>query len=416
MKKMFKFVRPSVLPKNFGGTRWNSTKPPLPFSEEALRGDDQYSEVNNFYSDMFTQIPASTQMKLDDPVDELAELNAEMNELYGLNCSRTLLSQIQENTPKIFISSHTNPYRNLALEEYIFQNTPKDQQFHAHRLIFYTNSPCVVIGKNQNPWKEANVPLLNSLQIPLLRRRSGGGTVVHDLKNVNYSYITTRDSFNRSYFGKLIVDQINKSRLAQLKQNERGDITTIEGKKVSGSAYKVSKGMSYHHGTMLLNSNLEVLRSLLNTKQRHGVVEFRCNSVDSVPAPVTNIGIENEEFINAVSDGFIDLYPNLDLIEVDELPEEVLSIAQELEEWDWRFGNTPKFEMDIQCKDFKITFMVEKGCLKDFNVDKDESQFKFLRQVLENGEKIQFKGEAISGFIIDDDISGFIGDYIDGSN
>ena len=55
-----------------------------------------------------------------------------------------------------------------------------DSKENYNRLMFYKNWPCAVIGKNQNPWKEVNLPLLNSLHIPLVRRRSGGGTVVHD--------------------------------------------------------------------------------------------------------------------------------------------------------------------------------------------------------------------------------------------
>lgn len=421
---MLKIIQPWAL-RSF---RSISTQPVLPFADD-LKGDDQYNEFNEFYSDLFTETPSPVTHQRDGPPpqDEISEINAELTELYGLNDTeqpsvlhqpRSLLSQLQDNSPKVIISPHTNPFINLAFEEYIFQNMPKLLPFNAQRLLFYTNSPCVVVGKNQNPWKECNIPLIQSLQIPLVRRRSGGGTVVHDLKNVNYSYMTTREAFSRAFFGNVIVKELNDRQLGlPLKLNERHDIITADsGKKVSGSAYKISKGKSYHHGTMLLNSKLDVLRSLLNTKDREGVVEFRCNSVPSVPAPVTNIEVDNEDFIDAVSEGFIDTYEDCELIELDEIPEEVQTIAHELEQWDWKFGTTPKFEMDVQHKDFKISFSVEKGRLTDFSVDSKESEFQFLRQVLDSGECIPFKGSSIAGFIVDDEYSEFVGKYIDGTD
>lgn len=395
-----RLLRPSI--------RRFSTK--LPFDDKPL--DDEYVEINNFYSEMFTgesSAPIKQQQQ-----DELELLNKEMNDLYGVQPQkRSLLSHIQDHTPKVFVSPHTNPFMNLALEDYIFQHTPKSNG--AQRLIFYTNSPCVVIGKNQNPWKECNVPLLESLNIPLVRRKSGGGTVVHDLRNVNYSYITTRESFNRITFGSLIVDCINKSGIATLEQNTRGDIL-MDGLKVSGSAFKVSKGKSYHHGTMLLGSKLSVLRQLLNVNHREGTVEFRCHGVDSVPAPVANVGITNDEFIDTVTSGFMTKFPEASIVEVDEIPDEVKSIAEELEEWRWRFGATPKFEMLLHHDAFKLTLKVEKGHLRDFTIDGDQNKFAYLRQALDNGDNIPFKGSSIAGFILDEDYSTFIGKYIDGSD
>ncbi|CDR41245.1 CYFA0S06e04786g1_1 [Cyberlindnera fabianii] len=423
------------------------TSKSTPFElEPKTKGEDPYADVNSFYSDMFTESPRDTSSgTTPSEVDEISELNQEMADFYGVDnladpiptshdalnqdqmptpqstVKPDLLATIQANKPAIFLSSFHNPFKNLALEDYIFTHTPVSSTFLAHRLIFYVNSPCVVIGKNQNPWKEANIPLLKSLQIPLLRRRSGGGTVVHDLRNVNYSYITTRPDFNRSFFGKVIVDAINNANLGvELDQNDRGDIITkLERKKVSGSAFKISKGKSYHHGTMLLDSKLDILRSLLNTKDRDQNVEFRCGSVDSVPSPVTNVGLDNESFMEVVADGFFELYgEDVQVVSVEEtdLPQQVLDTADELEQWDWRYGNTPKFEMDITHPEFKITLKVEKGLVKSFTVDQHADKFVYLQQVLESGEKVRFIGSDISGYILDESYGEFIGKHIDGTD
>ena len=81
--------------------------------------------------------------------------------------------------------------------------------------------------KNQNPWQEVNLPVLNSLGVPMLRRRSGGGTVVHDLGNVNYSYMTTKANFDRHKFASYIVEAVNQaSPRFKIETNERGDIVS----------------------------------------------------------------------------------------------------------------------------------------------------------------------------------------------
>lgn len=59
-------------------------------------------------------------------------------------------------------------------------------------LFLWQNSPCVVIGRAQNPWLECNLEAMDNDKIPMVRRQSGGGTVYHDYGNLNYTIISTK--------------------------------------------------------------------------------------------------------------------------------------------------------------------------------------------------------------------------------
>jgi lipoate-protein ligase A len=380
-------------------------------------------------------------------------------------------------SPLVVVSKLCNPFVNLAIEDYVYNamGIPKNDTENYNRLMFYTNSPCVVIGKNQNPWKEANIPLLTSLRIPLVRRRSGGGTVVHDHGNVNFSFMTTKERFDRFKFAELVKDSINGSGKAKykLQVNSRGDITTDQQQdginyKTSGSAYKLSKGKSYHHGTMLLTLNLKILGKLLSRDvEKLGVVDAM-NSIDSVKSKVVNIEMEQEDFVNCVTESFEkeygepssggitnelehteefdqnELFGLTDFVdanstepvtiftidETTELPEGVTKVSNELQEWSWRFGATPKFTHELTNKQygFKVKFHVGKdGFIEKFDLDFDDQMqsimskelitesFEFLQLYIKDNQ-LPYIGSSIAGFVTNDVISDWVGNCIDGTN
>lgn len=357
--------------------------------------------------------------------------------------------------PLVVTSKLSNPYLNLAIEDYFYNKMPfrsTDKSTTYNRFMLYVNSPCVVIGKNQNPWKEVNLPLLSSLHIPLVRRKSGGGTVVHDSGNVNFSFMTSKQDFDRFKFAHVVVNAVNESgKLNEpLKVNERGDIVTERNSdKVSGSAYKLSRGKSYHHGTMLLTLRLDILGKLLHRDEKKLGIVDSMTSINSVRSPVTNIGLKNEDFIELVSsafkreemnqvnekpiheahdaskdevyasevEAFNDMFSlsdfaasstisvrSITIDELTQLPQEVLDEAELLKAWNWRFGSTPKFSHTLTNEkfNFSIKFNVDKHAIVDsFHIEFMESNkpsllskekiissFEFLEQVIEDGKNL----------------------------
>jgi hypothetical protein len=94
----------------------------------------------------------------------------------------------------VFISQSSDIFTNLALEDWLYRNF--DFTNH-HILLLWRNSPAVVIGRHQNPWLEANTAILAEHCIEIARRNSGGGTVYHDNGNLNLTFFTPREHYNR---------------------------------------------------------------------------------------------------------------------------------------------------------------------------------------------------------------------------
>ncbi|KAI0276326.1 hypothetical protein BGY98DRAFT_986374 [Russula aff. rugulosa BPL654] len=119
----------------------------------------------------------------------------------------------------IYVSHSSDPYFNLSFEDWLFKEKPVQEPL----LLIYRDKPCVIIGRNQNPWKEVNFPALHRANIPFIRRRSGGGTVYHDTGNTNFSIHLPRSSFNRHATAQLVLRAV-RSLDIDARVNERNDI------------------------------------------------------------------------------------------------------------------------------------------------------------------------------------------------
>ncbi|BGP59397.1 hypothetical protein NBRC10512v2_000691 [Rhodotorula toruloides] len=251
--------------------------------------------------------------------------------------------------PSIYVSDSHNPWFNLAFEDCetrLFRKTDPDQKI----LYMYRNDPSVIIGRNQNPWKEIDLARLRSLGIPFVRRKSGGGTVYHDLGNTNYCVFVPRLEFDRKTNAELVTNGLKKLDL-EAYVNDRNDIC-VEGFKMS-SAFKLVNKRAYHHGTMLIDAQLGNLRGVLGNKRESMVTK----GVASVPSPVRNLRewskeIEHEKFVEVVAREFADKYGlSGEVKRVDEGEargnEYVRDVVAELKSWEWQYGQTPEFTHEI---------------------------------------------------------------------
>jgi lipoyltransferase 1 len=147
-------------------------------------------------------------------------------------------SKIQKS---VFISQSDDIFTNLALEDWMYKNL--DFTNH-HIMLLWRNSPCVVVGRHQNPWLEANCGLLAEQGIQLARRNSGGGTVYHDAGNLNLTFFTPRERYNRRHNLEIISTALHREWGLKTEINKKEDI-------VINDMYKVSKIKYFYHNIFL---------------------------------------------------------------------------------------------------------------------------------------------------------------------
>ena len=200
---------------------------------------------------------------------------------------------------KFLILKTQNPYINLAIEEYLFSHTTDDI------FMLWQNEPSVIIGKNQNAYAEINMDFVKEKNIHIVRRITGGGAVYHDLGNVNYTFISSREKnegINFEYFTAPIVEAL-KSLEITAKLSGRNDLL-VEDRKFSGNAQHAVGNRVLHHGTILFNSDLEVLTSALNVDEE----KLKARSIKSARSRVVNLkSLMNQEisvgeFIDRISE------------------------------------------------------------------------------------------------------------------
>ena len=257
----------------------------------------------------------------------------------------------------IYLSNSNSIANNLALEEYLV-TTSKDDI-----LLFYINSDAVVIGKHQNPWKEVNLVSAEKNNIKVARRLSGGGTVYHDMGNINFSFIRNKEKDFVNFREHIEpISQALKNLGVENHISPRNDIF-IGDYKISGNAEHVNnaKKRIIHHGTLLYDSNIE----LLSKNIKPNPIQIKTHAVDSVRSPVKNI---KESVDLGSTDAFLtklidQLFSLIDIISKENIDPttllEVVALANEkYTQWNWNFGYTPQF---IYTNESGVDFKIRKG-------------------------------------------------------
>ena len=178
-----------------------------------------------------------------------------------------------------FEAAGTDPHYNIATEKYLLDHVQKGQCI----LYLWQNKNTVVIGRNQNAWAECRTTLLEEEGGKLARRLSGGGAVFHDLGNLNFTFIMCDEDYDLDRQFQVI--QVACENLGiHVEKSGRNDLLA-EGKKFSGNAFFHSQGHAYHHGTLLVNADMDKLSRYLTPPK----AKLEAKGVSSVRSRVTNL-------------------------------------------------------------------------------------------------------------------------------
>lgn len=193
-------------------------------------------------------------------------------------CNQTFSNLQLINLPQV-----TNPYLNLALEEYLVRHFPADASY----LLLYENDAAVVLGKHQNVVEEVNQLFCQQNDIPILRRISGGGTVFHGPGNLNFSFIVPHNMTDVNNYRRFLqpIIEVLKRRDIPAKQDDANNLV-LDDKKISGNAQFTSGGRLLSHGTLLVNAKLNHLLPAIKPGQGW---KISSRSTKSRRAPVMNL-------------------------------------------------------------------------------------------------------------------------------
>ena len=285
---------------------------------------------------------------------------------------------------------NTNPEFNLASEEYLLKQ--KDGYY----IYLWVNAPAVIVGINQNAVKEVNLAYTEQNGIKVIRRLTGGGTVYHDTNNLCYTFIAPYDEKVDNYkkFTAPIIEYLNSIGI-KAEFSGRNDIT-VDGKKISGNAQTVYKDRIMHHGTILLNTDMEVLEKAIRVNQ----LKIKDKGINSNRARVTNVlqltdKVKNaKEFKKGLSNHFLKSTSLYQLTEED-INKINLLVKEKYSKFDWNIGASPKgsnyFENKFDFGIFEFSFDTEKGKIKNAKITGDFFSVKDISEFAENLNGKEFK-------------------------
>lgn len=250
--------------------------------------------------------------------------------------------------------SFSGVHEHLAAEEILLNGAGPG----VPALMIWRGPRAVVLGKNQNPWKECNVEVIRDRNLLLTRRVSGGGSVYHDPGNLNFSWILDRSGYRPE-----TLHAVLRGALARFGLNAHTAATgglMVQGCKVSGAAYCYRQDRVLHHGTLLWDADLDTLRAALSAPR----IRLQTHAVKSVPARVANLREwlperELDEVAEALIAEAETVFGPRRVAVLD--PERLGEALPRLRSAEWILGQTPRFRVELCLESAPLILEIHRG-------------------------------------------------------
>ncbi len=315
-----------------------------------------------------------------------------------------------------YISNSKSPYMNLAMEDMLCDFV-ESQNEETAVVYFWVNVSCVVCGRNQNPFAECNMDYLMKNNIVLVRRKSGGGTVFQDAGNLNFTFIANEGYFDKQKSMMIVCNALNNLGIPAIISG-RNDII-IKGKKISGSAFCRRDNACIHHGTLLIDTDLEKMLGALTPDD----MKLKVKGIRSVRSRVMNLrsiypDYTIPDYMREIKKVFLKIYDEQEFLVFEDELQETNRFREYLQSYssdDWIYGYVPDAEvlrkrqfewgnvtiletMDVSGKN---QFWIYSDCL-------DTCTIELAKQILNGNNSLC--DISVSDNLILHDIIGMIGD------
>ncbi|MBD5587070.1 lipoate--protein ligase [Clostridium botulinum] len=316
---------------------------------------------------------------------------------------------------QFLVNKSTNPFFNLALEEYLLKNVDIREDY----FILWQNEPTIVIGKHQNTLKEINMNFVKDNNINVVRRNSGGGAVYHDLGNINFTFITKYDEkhlLDFKTFTNPVVYSLGKLNV-KAELSGRNDIL-IDGRKISGNSQHIYKDRFLHHGTLLFNSELENLVKALNVDND----KILSKGIESIKSRVTNIKehVKEDIFMEKFKEILIEnifMWNKSSLKKYNLTNDHINDIEKLMEEkymtWQWNYGYSPEFNYRnykrFQGGKLEVLLNIVEGHINECKIYGDFLGLMDVSEIEKRIIGIKYGEEYIDEFLREIDIKKYFG-------
>lgn len=272
----------------------------------------------------------------------------------------------------LYESASFDPYYNLAVEQHLLERVEENTCI----LYLWQNENTVVIGRNQNAWKECRTTLLEQEGGHLARRLSGGGAVFHDLGNLNFTFLVPQAEYDLDR-QLSVIQRAALSFGIPAEKSGRNDVLA-DGRKFSGNAFYRNGTQAYHHGTLLMDVDKARMSRYLNPSK----AKLQSKGVDSVRSRVVNLRELNPDItIPKLKEAMAEAFSGVYGLPLGQIPEDTLdkpyldTLRKRNSSWEWLYGQKIPFTLECEGRfpwgGVQIALQVENGVVRQARVYSD---------------------------------------------